>query len=247
MNTTKWVLAILAAFVFSLALQVGLDAQARGQQQGQQQAQQPQGQRQQPPANPEQRQRPQAEQERRQQPGATQGGPTTGREMMAPFDPRYLLGDWEIEWNPPDTALFPGGKYTGIEKVGFVANRYLTVDIQLENQDGHKVTGKGIILVENGIAGPQLLRYVVYDTGFALLQPGPVGGDLGGYYSQFWETPEFTFKDTKFALKGRSYYVSPAAYRINQQISINGEAFMNFGIMWLTKDTPAPVPSAAAR
>ena len=31
------------------------------------------------------------------QPGATQGGPTTGEEMMPPFDMRYFLGNWEIE------------------------------------------------------------------------------------------------------------------------------------------------------
>ena len=47
----------------------------------------------------------------------TQRGPTSGDEMVPPFDPRYFLGVWEIEWNPPETGLFPPGKWTGTETV----------------------------------------------------------------------------------------------------------------------------------
>ena len=84
------------------------------------------------------------------------------------------------------------------------------------------------------------MRYIVYDVGFSMLQFGPLGGDLGGYYSHFWETPAFEFNDHTFAMKGRSYYVSPAAYRVNQQISVDGEEYFNFGVMWLTKEVATP-------
>ena len=181
-----------------------------------------------------------AEQPRRAQPGATQGGPTTGEEMVPPFDPRYFLGEWEIEWNPPDTGLIPGGKYTGRETVTHINNRYLKVEVAMENEDGTKINGQGMIFYEYGLGGQSVVRYIAYDAGFALLQHGPVGGDLGGYYSQFWETPEVMVNDQTFVLKGRSYFVSPAAYRINQQISIDGEEFFNFGVMWLTKEVSAP-------
>ena len=67
-----------------------------------------------------------------------------------------------------------------------------------------------------------------------------MGGDLGGYYSTFWKSPEIMANDNTYLLQGRSYYVSPAAYRVNQQISINGEDFLNFGIMWLTKEMAIP-------
>ena len=174
------------------------------------------------------------------QPGATQGGPTTGLEMMRPFDPGYFIGTWEIEWNPPDTGLVPAGEYTGTETVSHIENRYLQVDVLMENEDGTTITGQGMIFYEFGLGGQNIVRHVVYDAGFALLQHGPVGGDLGGYYSQFWETPAFDVNEHTFALKGRSYFVSPAAYRINQQISIDGEEFFNFGIMWLTKEVEAP-------
>ena len=79
-----------------------------------------------------------------------------------------------------------------------------------------------------------------YDAGFSVFQYGPLGGDLGGYYSTFSETPEISYNDHTFVMKGRSYYVSPTAYRVNQQVSFDGEEFFNFGIMWLTKEMAAP-------
>ena len=119
-------------------------------------------------------------QAQRQPPGATQGGPTTGDEMMPPFDLRYFLGDWEIEWSPPETPLLPGGKHTGVERVRHIANgRYLEVTVEIDGPD-RSLRGRGIVFLETGPFGAHLTKYVVYDAGFALLQPGAVGGDLGG-------------------------------------------------------------------
>ena len=171
---------------------------------------------------------------------ALQQGPTRGNEMMPPFDPRYFLGAWEIEWNPPETGLFPPGKWSGTETVTHVANRYLRISIAMENEDGVTMTGDGIMLYEFGLGGQSITRFVRYDAGFSIFQYGPLGGDLGGYYSTFWETQEIAYRERTFVLQGRSYFVSPAAYRINQQISIDGEAFFNFGIMWLTKAVGDP-------
>ena len=179
-------------------------------------------------------------QRRGPQPGQAGSGPTTGREMMPPFTPEYLLGEWEIEWTPPDTPLVPGGMYTGTETVTHINNRYLRIDVTMEGEDGNTITGEGMFFYDWGLTGQSLVRYVVYDAGFSLLQFGPLGGDLGGYYSQFWETPKFELNDHSFTLKGRSYYVSPAAYRVNQEISVDGEEYFNYGVMWLTKEVEAP-------
>ena len=160
--------------------------------------------------------------------------------MMPPFDPRYLLGEWEIEWNPPETGLVAPGKWTGTETVTHINNRYLRVALAMQNEDGTTLTGDGIILYEFGLNGQSITRFVRYDAGFSIFQYGPLGGDLGGYYSSFWETPAIHHEAHTFALKGRSYFVSPAAYRINQQISIDDGDFFNFGIMWLTKNIEAP-------
>ena len=176
----------------------------------------------------------------RPQAGQARSGLTIDQEMMRPFNPQYLLGAWEIEWTPPDTGLIPGGMYTGTETVTHINHRYLQIDVQMEGEDGNTITGQGMLFYDWGLDGQSVVRYVAYDAGFSLLQYGPVGGDMGGYYSHFWETPAFDLDDHTFALKGRSIYVSPAAYRVNQQISIDGEAFFNFGIMWLRKVAAEP-------
>ena len=178
---------------------------------------------------------------------AAQDTPTTGEEMTAPFDPRYYLGVWEVEWNPPDTGLFPPGPFTGIERITHIDSRYLRVEVDLHSESGEQVTGEGMIFYEFGLGGQSVVRYVTYDAGFALLQSGPVGGDLGGYYSSFWETPEVENNGHKFALRGRSYYVSPEAYRVNQEISVDGEDFFNFGTMWLTKKPCVSAPAVSVR
>ena len=172
----------------------------------------------------------------RPQPGATQGGPTTGDEMIPTFDMGYFVGEWDIEWAPLDTPLLPGGTYTGTETIRHIQNgRYFDVTVELKGPDG-SLSGRGIMFFESGPFGSHLTKYVVYDAGFTLLQPGPVGGDLGGHYSQFWETPEPIYhNDSKILIKGRSYYTSPAAYRVNQQISVDDDPFINFGIMWYMK------------
>ena len=167
---------------------------------------------------------------------ALQSGPTAGDEMLPPFDMRYFVGAWEIEWTPLETPLLPGGRYTGTETVRHIENgRYFDVTVTLAGPEG-TLNGKGIMLFESGAFGAFLTRYVVYDAGFTLLQPGPLGGDLGGYYSQFWETPEpFEHNGSQFVIKGRSYLVSPFAYRVNQEISVDDQAFVNFGVMWYAK------------
>ncbi len=75
-----------------------------------------------------------------------------------------------------------GGPTTGTETIRHIENgRYFDVSVELEGPDDG-LSGKGIIFFESGPFGSHLTKYVVYDAGFTLLQPGPVGGDLGGYY-----------------------------------------------------------------
>ena len=132
--------------------------------------------------------------------------------------------------------FYRGGAYTGTETIRPIeSGHYFDVTVELGGPDG-SLRGRGIMFLESGPFGSHLTKYVVYDAGFTLLQPGPVGCDLGGYYSHFWEIPEpIHHNDSSVLIKGRSYYVSPAAYRVNQQISVDDEPFMNFGIMWYTK------------
>ena len=42
-------------------------------------------------------------------------------------------------------------------------------------------------------------------------------------------------RGSTFAIKGRSYLVSPFACRVNQEVSVD-EPFVNFGVMWYMKN-----------
>lgn len=219
MFTERRVVTVLTAFVFALASQLGVEAQG--------------GQQTPPPREPE----------------FGSEDVMTAAPEMPPFDARYFVGEWEIEWLPPDLDLFPGGKYTGVERVEQVANRHLKVEVELHAEGGQTIKGQGIILVDQGLSGLQLLKYVAFDRGFALFQAGPIAVDLlaGSSYKHTWEVPEFTFNGTKYALKGNSNLLSPAAYRVNQQVSMDGGSLMNLGILWYTKRTPEEAPAAPAR
>ena len=75
---------------------------------------------------------------------AQQSGPTAGDEMLPPFDMRYFVGAWEIEWTPLETPLLPGGRYTGTETVRHIENgRYFDVTVTLAGPEG-TLNGKGI-------------------------------------------------------------------------------------------------------
>ena len=88
--------------------------------------------------------------------------PTSGDEMTAPFDPRYFIGVWEVEWSPPDFGLFPPGPLTGIERVTHIDSRFLRVEVLLQGADGTSVSGEGMIFYEYGLGGQSVVRYVVY-------------------------------------------------------------------------------------
>lgn len=181
-----------------------------------------------------------AQQQGRPQPGATQGGPTDSSDPMPKFNIYYYLGTWEFEWNVPETPLGSGGKVSGFETVTRAFDgRYLEATAEGESPEG-KFTSHALMSYLDTPAGQFLTRYEVNSRGLVLLKSGVLGGDMGGWYSHYWETPVFERNGARFQLKGRSYMVSPANYRVNTQISIDGGPFQNFGTIWYSKSIDAP-------
>ena len=64
---------------------------------------------------------------------------------------------------------------------------------------------------------------------------GPIGGDLGGYYTIFWETEPIKKGGKTVKLKGKTLMLSPASYRLQVQISVDGGPYTNFGNPWFRK------------
>ncbi len=180
------------------------------------------------------------------QPGQTQSGPTEVTDQVPKFNMDYFVGDWQFEWIVPDSPLGEGGPITGTESIRkLMDGRFYEITIKGEAQEG-PYTGNGMIAYLDTPAGQYAIRYE-FTRGIALLEPGVLGGDLGGNYSHFWETPPFQHNGKTIKLKGRSYFTSPAAYRVNVEISIDAAAYQSLGAMFYTKQSGGKTSSSTNR
>jgi hypothetical protein len=72
---------------------------------------------------------------------------------------------------------------------------------------------------------------------------GPVGGELGGlFHHHFGDDPAqpvTTFAGKKIKFKGITEMSSPAYYKTDMQISIDGAPFVTYGRVMLEKQMPA--------
>jgi len=162
------------------------------------------------------------------------GRGTAYEDQTPKFNMDYFVGDWTFEGTVPDSPLGEGGQSTGTESVRKVWDgRFYEITIRGEGPQG-PFTGAGILTYLDTPAGQYATRYEV-TGGLALLKAGTLGGDLGGNYSHFWETPPFEQHGSTIQLKGRTYLTSPAAYRVNTEIAVNGGAYQSFGSVFYTK------------
>lgn len=182
----------------------------------------------------------------RPQPGQIQSGPTGFTDQVPKFNMDYFVGDWDFEWIVPDSPLGDGGPITGTETIRkLMDGRFYEITIRGQAPEG-PYTGNGLVTYFDTPAGQYAVRYEVV-RGIVLLKPGVLGGDLGGNYSHFWETPGFQRNGKTLKLKGRSYFTSPAAYRVNIEISIDEAAYQSIGAMFYTKQLGGKAPASTAR
>jgi hypothetical protein len=170
-----------------------------------------------------------------QQP-AQQSRPTDPSDPMPPPNLDYFVGAWTFDWNVPESPLGPAGKLKGKETYKRLADgKYESV---IEG-DGPAGALKGKATTEYNEKQKLVMRT---ETGlfgnFALKKSGPIGGDLGGYYTIFWETEPLKIKGKTVKLKGKTLMLSPASYRLQVQISVDGGEYTNFGNPWFRKELP---------
>src|SRR5262249_22955394 len=146
--------------------------------------------------------------------------PTQPTDPMPPPNMDYFLGSWSFEWNVPDSPLGPSGKIKGTETYRKILNgAAYESEISGEGPLG-PFTARAITAYNE--KERQVTRFETDSLGTSLTKSGPIGGDLGGYYSIFWETAPVK-KDGKLVkLHGRTLMLSPAHYRVQVQISIDG-------------------------
>ncbi|MGE0360932.1 MAG: hypothetical protein AB7H93_14345 [Vicinamibacterales bacterium] len=170
------------------------------------------------------------------------GRPTKADDEVPLFDfERYFVGKWTFEWDVPDSPLGPSGTIKGVEVVKpGVEGKFYDAEYEGEGPAG-KFTGRArmVYLRDN----KSVVRQETDSRGFSMLKAGPIGGDLGGYYTIYYETGPFTHNGHVINLRTTTALLSPVNYRVRAQISVDGGAFTNFGNPWYRKELSPPSPA----
>jgi hypothetical protein len=167
-----------------------------------------------------------------QQAAPQQSRPTSPDDPMPPPNMDYFVGTWTFEWNMPESPLGPPGKLKGKETCKKLPNGSYESQIEGEGPLG---AFKGRATTTYNEKEKLVTRSETNFLGVTLIKSGPIGGDLGGYYTIFWETQPIKKDGKTIKLKGKTLMLSPANYRLQVQISVDGGPYANFGNPWFRK------------
>jgi hypothetical protein len=173
-----------------------------------------------------------------QQPAQQPSRPTDPKDPMPPPNMDYFIGTWSFEWNVPESPLGPAGKFKGTETY-----RKTTDGDKYESAiegEGPQGPFKGRATTIYNEKERLVTRSETGVFGVAMTKTGPIGGDLGGYYTIFWETAPIKKDGKTVKLKGKTLMLSPANYRLQVQISVDGGTYTNFGNPWFRKTEAKP-------
>ena len=168
------------------------------------------------------------------------GRPTKSSDPLPLFDfDKYFSGRWSFEWDVPDSPLGPAGTLTGtttftrIDDVFFEATTQATGPsgaITIKDTYGYRKENKAVA------------RHVTDGRGFSFTEIGTVGGDLGGYYTIYFDSAPFTADGKTIRLRHTMRLLSPVNHKVEMRISVDGGPFTNFGTPWWRKDGGAAPP-----
>jgi hypothetical protein len=145
----------------------------------------------------------------------------------------YFIGSWSFDWNVPESPLGPAGKFKGTEtyKKKSDGSGY---ESELVGE-GPQGAFKGRATTVYDEKGKLVTRTEAGLFGVSLTKTGPIGGDLGGYYTIFWESSPVSKDGHSIKFKGKTQMLSPAHYRLLVQISVDGGPYTSFGNPWFNK------------
>ena len=151
---------------------------------------------------------------------------TTVGEKEDPLDPDYFVGTWKMEWVSADSPFGSAGDVTGTLTIRHVEGCYYEGALDAVSPDGpYKSALRIIYNMEH-----RFLVWIEDDgRGFEMIRVGPVGGDLSGYYTHFWEQPVIQVKGMSVRLRGTTFVQTPTTFLVRRQISVDGDPYMNFG------------------
>jgi hypothetical protein len=144
----------------------------------------------------------------------------------------YFVGTWTFEWDMPDGPLGPAGRVEGTTVYTAAGDDVFQAATEATGPEG-KFTVKETIRYQ-----PQqktLSREVVDSRGFSYQQKGTIGGDLGGFYTIYFESDPFVVKGEPVRLRHTMRLTAPLAYRVSTTVSVKDGPFTNYGTPWWRK------------
>lgn len=165
------------------------------------------------------------------------GRPTKKNDQVPLLDfEQYFTGTWTFEWDVPDSPLGAGGRITGTETyLPGIEGRFFESQYEGKGPDG---AFKGRAVMSYHRDHKVVARTEIDSRGFTLVKSGTVGGDLGGYFTIYYESAPFTHNRKVLRLKTTTQLLSPVHYKVRAQLSVDGGPFVNFGNPWYKKDLP---------
>jgi hypothetical protein len=159
--------------------------------------------------------------------------PTEPTDPMPPPNMDYFVGTWSFDWNVPESPLGSGGKMRGRETYKKILDSPVyESDIQGEGPDG---PFKGRAITSYDEKEKLVSRYEIFSYGLSTLKTGTIGGDLGGYYTIYWESTPVKKNGHVVKFKGKTQMLSPAHYKLQIEISVDGGQFTSYGSPWFRK------------
>jgi hypothetical protein len=166
------------------------------------------------------------------------GRPTKSEDQVPDFDfDHYFPGKWTFEWDVPEGPLGPAGRITGTTIYKPIDGRFYEATTDATGPGGaFKIRELLAYHKEN----KALSRYVTDSRGFTFLQIGNIGGDLGGYYTIYFESSPFAHGGKTLRLKHAMRLLGPLSYKVATTLSVDGGPFRNYGNPWWRKDAATP-------
>lgn len=144
----------------------------------------------------------------------------------------YFVGKWTFEWDMPDGPLGPAGRVEGATVYRASGNDVFEALTDATGPAG-KFTIKETIRYQR--EQKTLQREVVDSRGFSYTQKGTIGGDLGGFYTVYFESEPFAVNGTPVRLRHTMRLTAPLAYRVSTTVAVKDGDFKNYGTPWWRK------------
>jgi hypothetical protein len=166
--------------------------------------------------------------------------PTKPGDDMLFWDPEYFVGQWNFDMRAQDSPLGQGGQSIGTLTIKANDKNGCLYEGTMKGEDPD---GKAFTRTITAIYDPakKILAWTEKDSrGYTIARNGPVGGELGGtFHHHFGDDPSppvTTIGGKKIRFKGVTEMSSPAYYKTDMQLSIDGAPFVTYGRVLLEKE-----------